>query len=256
VYLTAKNLELAGAVHCFTTRRGGVSTGGLSSLNLGLNRGDSKENVLENYERVCRVLGTTPDRTVFSRQVHGTAVRKAEEKDAGFGLFRNAPWEADGYVTATVGLCLTVFTADCVPILLYDPVKKAAGAVHAGWRGTAGGIAENAVLRLAEEFGSRPGDILAAIGPSVGFCCFETGEDVPEAMLEGYGDAALEYIRPHGDKKRVDLTGLNRLSLVRAGLIPSNIEVSGECTVCGGGLYWSHRRDGASRGSQAAMIIL
>jgi len=255
-YLTAQHLGAAGVYHCFTTRRGGVSAGSLATLNLGVHRGDDPENVRENYRRICAVLGVSPEQTVFSRQVHGDSIHVAKQSDAGFGLLRDAPWEADAYITDQPGLCLAVFTADCVPVLLYDPVKRAAGAVHAGWRGTALRIAGKAVLKMRSVFGSRPEDILAAVGPSIGSCCFETDEDVPQAMRDAYGEQAEPLIRRRDTKWTVDLKAVNALSLRNAGVRPDHIAVSDLCTVCNEPLFWSHRRDGAKRGSQAAMITL
>lgn len=257
VYLTASHFSRAGgAAHCFTTRRGGVSGGELSSLNLGLSRGDARENVVENYEILCSALGLDCRRVVFSRQTHSDHVILADEKDAGCGLFKAAGFEADAYITQTLGLVLTVFTADCTPILLYDPVSRAAGAVHAGWRGTANGILGKTVGLMKSAFGCKPENILAAIGPAIGACCFETDSDVPQAMHARFGTRADEFIQAFGDKWRVDIKALNRLHLLDAGVLPENIVVSELCTVCEPALFWSHRRNGAQRGSQAAMIAL
>lgn len=246
-----------GCAHGFSTREGGVSGGIYASLNLGANRGDDPELVRENYRRFCAAVGVRPDTLVFSSQVHSDVVRTVTSADAGKGLDRKTDYDADGLVTDVPGLGLTVFGADCLPILFYDPRRRVVAAVHAGWRGTALGIAERAVEKMAGHYGSDPADILAAIGPGIGKCCFETHEDVPNAMTEALGAAALRYIEvlPSG-KFKVDLKGLNARRLERVGLLAEHIAVSDACTVCQSGKYWSHRATHGERGSQAAVIML
>lgn len=257
IYLRASHIHAAGGVfHCFTTRRGGVSRGRLESLNLGTNRGDERDNVLENYEIICSAIGADYRNTVFSRQTHGDHIFVAEKSDAGRGLLRPAGFEADAYLTCAPGVVLTVFTADCVPILLYDPVKRVCGAVHAGWRGTANGVLYKTLALMVSRFSCQTKDILAAVGPCIGMCCFETDHDVPEAMFSRFGARAHACMERRGEKWHVNLKGLNVLHLAQAGILQENIAVSGECTCCNGELFWSYRRDGESRGSQAAMISL
>ena len=147
-----------------------------------------------------------------------------------------------------------VFSADCGVILLHDPVRGAVGAVHAGWRGCAGGILARAVREMADRFGSRPGDLLAAIGPCIGPCCFETDGDVPSAMKTALGGDAEPYLSWQAPKWHVDLAGLNRQWLLRAGVPAEHIDVCGLCTACRPDLFWSHRKMGEARGVQAALI--
>ena len=142
-------------------------------------------------------------------------------------------------------VALVVFTADCTPILLHDPVTGAVGAVHAGWRGTAAKIGAKAVLAMAEHYGAKPENIRAAIGPNIAQCCFETDADVPDAMLEALGEEARPFIRPNGDKYYVNLKEINALWLRKAGV--ETIEISDACTVCQSDRYWSHR---VTRGEQ------
>ncbi|MBR5381105.1 MAG: peptidoglycan editing factor PgeF [Oscillospiraceae bacterium] len=239
--------------HAFTTRLGGVSSGIFSSLDLAENRGDDEENVRENNRRVCAACGFDPDRIVFTRQVHGNVVRPVTGRDV-HTLFTPVPYEADGLATAEPGLALTVFTADCVPILLFDERKNVAATVHAGWRGTAADIAGRGVALLAREYGSSPADIRAAIGTSIGFCCFETDADVPDALRAALGNAAERFIRTRGSKYLVDLKGANRTLLMRAGVPAENVDVSGECTMCLPDRYWSHRYTHGERGSMAGFI--
>ena len=216
-------LEAGGAAHGFSTRLGGVSQGMWSSLNLGVSRGDNPEHVRENYRRFFTAIGVDGKKLVTTNQVHGGKVR----------------------------------VADCIPVLLYDPVRRVAAAVHAGWRGTAAGIAATAVERMKEVYDCRPEDILAAVGPGIGPCCFETHEDVPNAMMAAVSSAALPYVKVlENGKFSLDLKGINARLLERAGLDASHIAVCQECTACMAEKYWSHRRMGNNRGSMAAAIQL
>ena len=241
--------------HCFSTRHGGVSTGHLASLNLGIHRGDLRENVLENYRILGEAVGFRPEQTVFTHQTHTANVVRVGQGDRTHGLYSEVTEERDGLITNEPGVALTVFSADCTPILLYDPVRQAVGAVHAGWRGTAAGIVNHAVKAMAQEFGSRPGDLRAAIGPCIGQCCFETDRDVPDAMLAALGESARAAI--HDDengKYHVDLKQLNTIWLQNAGV--TQIDVCPACTACQPNRFWSHRRVGNARGSLAAIIML
>lgn len=249
-YLTADAIS---APHCFTTRFGGVSTGSLASLNLGIHRGDDPENVRENYRILGDAVGFRPEELVLSHQTHTDIVLRVGTDEQGAGLFGPELPECDGLVTATPGVGLAVFTADCTPILLHDPVTGAVGAAHAGWRGTAAGIAAKTTEAMCREFGCRPENIHAAIGPNIGFCCFETDRDVPDAMLAALGKGAAPHIRRVGEKFRVDLKAINRLWLERAGII--HIDVSTDCTACRPDRFWSHRITRGDRGSQSAIII-
>lgn len=239
--------------HGFTTRYGGVSQGHLASLNLGFHRGDWENNVLENYRILTRELGCTPEDVVTTKQVHGNTVLAVDATNRGEGVLRPQETPCDALVTATPGVALTVFTADCTPILLWDPVTGAVGAAHAGWRSTALDIAGETVKAMVTHFGSRPADIRAAIGPNIGKCCFETDSDVPQAMEAVLGDGAAPYIQPTGEKFHVDLKGINAALLRRAGV--EHIDISTECTACDPGRFWSARVVGSSRGSQGAIIL-
>ena len=249
-YLTAEEISVP---HCFTTRFGGVSEGYLSSLNLGIHRGDKPEHVRRNYEILGEALGFDVDQLVFTRQTHTNIVRVVDERNRGEGLEREVEPECDALVTATPGLVLAAFTADCTPILLQDPVTGAVGAVHAGWRGTVADIAGNAVRAMCAHFGARREDIRAAIGPNIGVCCFETHADVPDAVRAVLGEEAEAFIVPSGEKYRVDLKGVNAALLRRAGV--RHIEISDACTACEPRRFWSHRRVGNDRGSLAAIIV-
>ena len=249
-YLLADGIT---APHCFTTRLGGVSRGSLSSLNIGIHRGDLWENVLKNYEILGNALGFDSKNLVLSHQTHTDIVLRVGKEQAGSGLFAPELPECDGLITNEPGIALAVFTADCTPILLHDPVTGAVGAVHAGWRGTAASIAAKAVEAMARECGCRPENIRAAIGPNIGACCFQTDADVPDAMLEAFGEEAKAFITPKADKYYVNLKEINALVLRRAGV--RHIDISTECTVCQCHRFWSHRVTKGDRGSQGAIIV-
>ena len=242
--------------HGFSTRLGGVSPAPWDSLNLRPGQGDGEAALLENYRRFFAAVGAEESRTVLAHQVHETTVRLCDGSDAGKGLLRPRDYTADALITREVNLPLTVFSADCGTILLYDPVHRAIGAVHAGWRGCAAGIVEKTVRAMRDAFSSRPEELYAALGPCIGRCCFETDRDVPEAMRAALGAQAEPYLTFDGRKYHVDLRGLNRQWLLRAGMLPEHTEDSGLCTACHPDLFWSHRKMGERRGVQAAVIAL
>ncbi|MBO5867560.1 MAG: peptidoglycan editing factor PgeF [Oscillospiraceae bacterium] len=248
--LAAENISVP---HAFTTRVGGVSQGYLSSLNLGMHRGDDPKNVAENYRLLAEAVGFDAKKLVLANQTHSDIVRVVGEQDCLGSLSHRDYPECDGLVTNTAGVALMVFSADCTPVLLHDPVTGAVGAVHAGWRGTASGIAKVAVETMVSAFGCKPENIQAAIGPNIGRCCFETDSDVPEAMVSALGEAANTYIYPKGNKFHLDLKLLNALWLRRCGL--HHITISKHCTACSPELFWSHRVTKGERGSQGAIIV-
>ena len=247
--------SLAGVRHGFSTRLGGVSPAPWDSLNLRPGMGDGREATLENYRRFCGALGVEPEWSVLSKQIHETTIRVCTAEDAGKGLFRERDYTADALITNVPGLALFVFSADCGTVLLHDPRTGAVGAVHAGWRGCAGGIVEKTVLEMGRVFGTKPGDLRAALGPCIGACCFETDGDVPEAMTAALGAEAEPFMEKRGPKWHVDLAGLNRQWLLRTGLAPERVEASGLCTACRRDLFWSHRKMGDARGVQCGVIV-
>ena len=252
-YLTADTLS--GVCHGFSTRTGGVSPAPWDSLNLGVGRGDELTRVQENYRRFCAALGTDVNRVVLSKQIHEDVVRHVTEEDIGKGLWRDRDYPSvDGMVTDVPHLPLVVFSADCNVVLLYDPVRRAIGACHAGWRGTALGIAGKTVREMQRLFGCDPTDIRAAIGPAIGQCCFETDGDVPEALRATLGAAAKPFMVWNGSKWHIDQKAVNALWLQKAGV--TRIDVCSHCTACRPDLYWSHRKMGLRRGEQAALIAL
>lgn len=244
-----------GARHAFTTRFGGVSTGELASLNLVSNRGDAPENVRENYRRVCALFGAGPDDAAVTNQVHKNEVRIVTAADRHVCM-TPVPYEADGIVTAQHGLPLFCFTADCVPVLLWDGVHGVIGAIHCGWRSSVGDILKNA-LETMSSLGAAPETVCAAIGPSIGKCCFETDDDVPEAVTQWLGgETEGLFVRRDDGKTLVDLRGANARRLNQLGVPEENIDISPECTFCRHDKYWSHRYTKGRRGGQAGVIML
>ncbi len=243
------------ARHAFTTRLGGVSTGEWASLNLGSNRGDDPDAVRENYRRVTALLGADIDGCCVTKQVHGTEVRVVTEADRHVCLSR-VPYEADGLVTDRIGLPIFCFVADCVPVLLCDPEAGVIAAVHCGWRSATGDILGVALRKMAA-LGAEPVQIRAAIGPSIGKCCFETHRDVPDAVEAWLAGDTAGLIEARGEGKYlVDLRGANARRLQQLGVPGAQIDVSDECTFCSHDKYWSHRYTQGRRGSQAAGIAL
>ena len=250
--------EWAGAAHGFSTRLGGVSPAPWDSLNLGAGRGDAPERVAENFRRFCAAVGADSGCLVKNHQVHSARIRAVTRADILERPELPGTFEADGLVTDQRGVCLTIFSGDCIPVLLYDPVRQCIAAVHAGWRGTALGAAARAAEAMAEGYGCRPEDILAAVGPGIGPCCFETHGDVPAGLRTGLGEEAAPFIRPLSapGKFSVDLKGANARWLERAGLRPEHIALCAACTACDRTRFWSHRMQGGQRGSMAAVIQL
>ena len=248
-YLTAAGITVP---HCFTTRFGGVSSGIFDSLNIGMHRGDKPENVAKNHEILATTLDFDLKNLVLTHQVHSDIVRIVTKQDAQ-GLDHHTYPESDALVTNDPGTALVIFTADCTPILLHDPVTGAVSAAHAGWRGTAADIAGKTVQAMVDTFGCKPEDIRAAIGPNIAQCCFETDSEVPEAMLAALGNAAAPHIRQQGDKYYVNLKEINAQFLRNAGV--HKIEISTACTMCEHHRFWSHRVTKGNRGSQGAVII-
>ena len=256
VFHTSSLLEAPGLVHGFSTRLGGVSQGVFASMNLrgGGPSPDRADLVRENYRRLCAALGADPAGLVCSKQVHQDTVRHVTGADKGKGLTVPVDYTADALVTDEPGVSLMVFSADCIILLLYDPVTRSVGAVHAGWRGTALDLPAKTVGEMGRLFGARPENIRAAVGAGIGPCCFETHDDVPDAMRAAFGPGVERCIAPRGGKWTVDLKGVNAWRLREAGV--RQIDVCETCTACRTDLYWSHRVTGDRRGVQGALIGL
>ena len=244
-------------VHAFSSREGGVSTGYLSSMNLGIKTKDTKENILANYRLFTDAVGIDMNNVVIGNLNHGNNVRVVTKDDAGKGLLRPFSYvDVDALVTNIPGLALTITCADCVPVFLYDPVKKAVGIAHSGWKGTALEIAGKTVEKMVSEYGCDPKDIIAGIGPCIGMCCYEVSQDVYEEFLEfDYLDDAWYFEKEDG-KYDLDLSRIIFGTLAYAGILPEHISISGLCTCCNNDILFSHRAQKGKRGTMAGMIMI
>lgn len=247
-----------GVKHGCSTRVGGVSKGCFSSMNLGFGRGDADENVLENYDRICDAMGFAKEQVVLSAQVHETVVRRAIKADCGKGIIKPRDYTSvDAQITNEPGVALTVFMADCVPVFFYDPVAKAIGTAHAGWRGTIGRIAEKTVQAMEKEFGSKPENIESYIGVSICKDCYTVGGEVAEIFMKEYPEATSQSSEQKKDGTcQLDLWQVNRIILEQAGVKPENIVIGGVCTKCHSDVLYSHRVQGNDRGSLVGFLML
>ena len=257
-YLVYPMLEQTGVVkHGFTTRLGGVSKGYCATMNISTTRGDDPRDVEENKRRLAEAIGVRPEDMTFTHQTHTVNVAVVEEEDRGKRFM-----ETDGMVTNVPGICLVTFYADCVPLYLVDPVRKVIGLSHSGWRGTVGNMAGVTVKRMEEVFGSRPEDILAAVGPSICQDCYEVSEDVVSRFRESYAPEEWGELFYQKDEQRekgkyqLDLWRANELNLLKAGLLPEHIAVTNLCTCCNPELLFSHRVTGWDRGNLSAFLAL
>lgn len=250
-----------GLQHGFSTRKGGVSKEHLASLNLSFSVEDAKENVLENFRRIGERFGKTPEDFVLSKQSHETKVLKVGTKDRGKGITKDRDYEGiDALITDEKGIILSCFSADCVPILFYDPIHKAVGACHSGWRGTKGKILQNVVEEMRKHFSSNPAEILIAIGPSICKEQYVVSEDLALSFLEDYPDLGEDSSSPiqriSKDKFQLDLWDLNRRIALDCGIKEEHISISGYCTMENPELFFSHRYSQGKRGLQGAFICI
>jgi len=256
-------------VHGFSTRHGGATAlDDENVLNLGFMEWDSPENVNANRKKFQAALGANDLTLAPLKQVHSSLLRP-------FASAPTQPCKGDASSTGTPGLLLAVQTADCVPVLLVDPKKRAVAAIHAGWKGTLARIAEKAVGRMHYEYGSKPGNLLAAVGPSVGPCCYEVAADFVAKFTAQFADAADYFDEPRSGEEpnplqwlnmmppghqpppkavRLDLRKANRSQLLAAGVRAKNIFVSDLCTACRTDLFFSYRKEGALSGRLMSVI--
>ena len=228
--LTWPALDASGAGAAVTARAGGVSSGPYESLNLSLSVGDDPGCVLENRHRLATAFGAAPGDFVFARQVHGAGVRVVTEADRGSGAFRldDAVDDTDALVTTSPAVVLAILTADCVPIVLHDPVAGVLACVHAGWRGTVAGVTA-ATLAVMQGLGTRPSNVVAGIGPAVGADRYQVGPDVHQAVTRSFGPAAAQFIHPDPSapgRWRLNLRAANRHALRQAGVPGARIHAT------------------------------
>lgn len=231
--------------HAFTTRLGGESEPPLDSFNLGRHIDDPQQraNAMANRERLCKALKIDYTKIVVPGQVHSSRVVSSTNGDFS---------QVDAIGTNDSGVPVLLHFADCTPIILYDPVARALAVVHAGWKGTAAKIVCNAVTFLQDNYSSVQSNIVAAIGPAIGSCCYPTGNDVAEKLQATVadGDGLIKW----ADQPRPDLKAINAMQLLEAGLI--NVDVTNICTACQPELFYSHRQSGGKTGRQGAIACL
>lgn len=252
-------LEETGVVeHCFTTRLGGVSEGIYTSMNLSFTRGDKEEAVQENYGRIAQCMGASKDAFVCSDQTHTTNVKKATKEDAGCGVTRPKTYQdVDGLITNVPGLVLSTFFADCVPLYFVDPVHRAIGMSHSGWRGTVGRMGRATILAMGQEYGTKPEDLICAIGPSICKDCYEVSEDVAEAFAAEFKGQEEKILEAKGNGKyQLDLWKANEIVLLEAGVKKGHLAVTNLCTCCNPELLFSHRASHGKRGNLGAFLRL
>lgn len=264
-YLTFESFDEADGVSALvTTRHGGESTRHYATLNLGRSSGDDANVVARNRARVASLVESPVERLTFGSQVHGARVAVVGPADAG-RTFE----ETDALITNAPGVPLVILTADCAAVFVFDPVRHAAGIAHAGWRGTVAGIAGATVTAMRDAFGSDPADLIAAVGPSIGPCCYEVGSDVidtVQASLATHVDDVLADpdMASAGSfrgsvnegRKHFDLWRANEHVLLDAGVRPERVEIAGLCTACHTDLFYSHRAEKGLTGRFGGMIVL
>ena len=263
--------KLSWLIHGFSTKPGGTSLLNKESvLNLGFTDWDTRENVLENRRRFQSALGASDLQLITLKQIHSDVIHLFDTTTTPAN-----PCRGDAPITNRPGLLLAVQTADCVPILLVDPKKRAVAAIHAGWRGTLARIVVKAIGKMQMQFGTKPADLLAAIGPSIGGCCYEVGTEVATQFLSQFADAPewfdefrtgdepnpIQWLnmmppghQPPPKNVLLDLRKSNRSQLLAAGLRATNISVSELCTACRRDLLFSYRKEAAHSGRLMSVI--
>lgn len=239
--------------HGFTTRMGGVGEGYCSTMNISTTRGDDPKAIEENQRRLARALGVRVEDFTYTHQTHTTNVAVVREEDRGKRFM-----ETDGMVTDVPGICLVTFYADCVPLYFVDPVHRAIGLSHSGWRGTVKRMGQVTLERMKEAYGTKPEDVFAAIGPSICQDCYEVSGDVIEEFRENFSEfvwSQLFYEKENG-KYQLNLWRANQIVLTEAGVEAQNIAVTNLCTHCNPEILFSHRSTGVKRGNLSALLAI
>lgn len=250
-YLASPHLEPRGVVHGFLSRRGGVSGPPFDSLNFDGRDTDAPENIAENMSLLARTFSIPAERLVTVNQVHGNSVLFVDSRDQG----QHGPVEADAIVTGLPGVPIGIMTADCLPVLFYDPAHNAIGAAHAGWKGTAAKVSVKTIEAMRERFGSDAKNMIAALGPYIGPCCYSIKENVEAEFKSTFG-GDINYIQRIAGELRLDIGLANVRQIISAGVPKGNISMQAACTSCNNNLFFSYRKDGKRTGRQLSFIML
>ena len=244
--------------HAFTTRMGGVSTGDCTSMNLSFTRGDDEAAVRENYRRIAAALGTDAKQFVCSDQTHTTNVRRVTKADAGKGVVIPKDYtDVDGLITNEPGIVLSTFYADCVPLYFVDPVHRAIGLSHSGWRGTVNKMGQVTIEAMKREFGSKPEELYCAIGPSICQDCYEISRDVAEEFMKAFPKHVNDILIQKSEEKfQLDLWKANEIVMLESGVLPEHLAVTNICTCCNPTELFSHRASKGKRGNLAAFLMI
>lgn len=248
-----------GIKHFVSTRVGGFGPPPFDSLNLGFRTADDPTNVRRNREKLASAVGVPLQDFVVTKQVHENRVETVTSHQKGRGAldYESGMDATDAMVTNEPGICLMVLLADCVPILFCDPVRRVVAAVHSGWKSTVKRIGPKVVQTMCREFGCSPGDILAGIGPSIGQCCYQVGDEVISGVREAVGstDGLVDRVSQDG-RGYLNLWETNRRLLLNAGIPEENIEIAGICSQCNADLFFSERHHKGTGRFGAGIMLL
>lgn len=256
-YISYNALEnISWLYHGFSTRKGGVSTGYLESMNLGHGRDDLEENIIKNHEIMARAIGFNPKNIVTGKQTHTTNIRVVSKNDAGKGIYKDKDYDdIDGMVTNEKNIILTTYFADCVPLYIVDTKNKAIGLSHSGWKGTVGRIGKLTIEEMNKQYGSKTEDLVVCIGPSICQSCYEISEDVALEFKKEFSQYVDEILINKGNSKyMLDLWKCNKIIFMECGVIEENINLPDICTCCNHDILFSHRATAGKRGNMAAFL--
>ncbi|MBP3706014.1 MAG: peptidoglycan editing factor PgeF [Clostridia bacterium] len=255
VYITFPKLQAVNTVrHTFSTRLGGVSDGQYSSMNLSFNNGDNRQDVIKNYEIICSAVGINTENLVLTHQTHTNNVIAVDENHRGTGFSKPSFQDVDGLITDCRGVALVIQFADCTPLIFCDPVKRVIASSHSGWRGTVKQIGAVTIEKMVNDFGCKAENIIAAIGPSIGNCCYEVDEPVFDSFSKMELDMSAAFQKCRKDHWKLDLKMANKIILINSGIKEENIDVADICTCCNSHEFHSHRATAGKRGNLAAII--
>ena len=247
---------LGGFLHAVSTRKGGVSGKPFDGLNFSHRVGDRSDRVTENRGLFCRAVGVKADHLVTVNQTHSDIVVCVAAGDEGKGARDNPVADGDALVTNIPGLPLFIQTADCMPVLLADPIKKVVGVAHAGWKGTFMGIAAKTVEKMVEHYGCRAEDIHAAFGPAIGPCCYEVEASMRDELKKSYAWAEEAFRNGFHGKWHLDMEEVNARQVMEKGVKPENLIRPGICTIENLDLFYSHRAEAGKTGRFATLVML